>query len=230
MHERAGRLYARYNDTAGYAARVAALGSRHGVTADAYPAFAEVGPRPLFMPLLDPPDQVVEDGDRIDLGTRELQVVHTPGHEPAHICLLDPMSGAIFSGDHVLPRISPVIMYDDQYDDVLADYLGSLRRVLGLDIGLTYPAHGVPFERGASRVEQLLVHHDRRLADMLERVRLSPTTAWRVMQALFRPNLSPVDQRLALGETVAHLEHLRLGELIELEEREGVAVYRRKEG
>jgi glyoxylase-like metal-dependent hydrolase (beta-lactamase superfamily II) len=153
-------------------------------------------------------------------------VLHTPGHEPAHICLLDPLSGAIFSGDHVLPRISPVIMYDEEFEDVLADYLESLRRLVGLAIGLTYPAHGVPFERGASRVEQLLVHHDRRLADMLERVRLSPTTAWQVMTALFRPNLSPVDQRLALRETVAHLEHLRLRDLIELEDREGVAVYR----
>jgi predicted DNA-binding protein (UPF0251 family) len=61
---------------------------------------------------------------------------------------------------------------------------------------------------------------------MLDRVRLSPTTAWQVMTALFRPNLSPVDQRLALRETVAHLEHLRLRDLIELEDREGVAVYR----
>jgi hypothetical protein len=35
-----------------------------------------------------------------------------------------------------------------------------------------------------------------------------------------------VDQRLALRETVAHLEHLRLRDLIELEDREGVALYR----
>jgi hypothetical protein len=45
------------------------------------------------------------------------------------------------------------------------------------------------------------------------------------MTALFRPNLSPVDQRLALRETVAHLEHLRLRELVLLDEQEGVAVY-----
>jgi hypothetical protein len=30
------------------------------------------------------------------------------------------------------------------------------------------------------------------------------------MERVFRPNLTPLDQRLALRETIAHLEHLVL--------------------
>ena len=35
-----------------------------------------------------PPDRLVEDGDIIQLGNEQLQVIHTPGHTPGGICLL----------------------------------------------------------------------------------------------------------------------------------------------
>jgi glyoxylase-like metal-dependent hydrolase (beta-lactamase superfamily II) len=41
----------------------------------------------------------VEDGDSIPLGHRELKVVHTPGHDPNHLCFLDTTSRGMFSGD-----------------------------------------------------------------------------------------------------------------------------------
>jgi hypothetical protein len=44
---------------------------------------------------------------------------------------------------------------------------------------------------------------------MLDVVRLGPSTAWSVMLESFRPHLNPLEQRLALRETVSHLEHLR---------------------
>ena len=41
----------------------------------------------------------VKDGDRIDLGERALKVVHTPGHDPNHLCFLDTLSRGLFCGD-----------------------------------------------------------------------------------------------------------------------------------
>ncbi|MGD9079752.1 MAG: MBL fold metallo-hydrolase [Desulfobacterales bacterium] len=41
----------------------------------------------------------VEDGDSIPLGHRELKVIHTPGHDPNHLCFLDTGSGGVFCGD-----------------------------------------------------------------------------------------------------------------------------------
>lgn len=228
MHARAARLVHRYNDTPGFVARNRVLGARHGVPAALLSDLADVGPRPDFMPLIDTPDIVVEDGDVIALSPgRNLEVLHTPGHDPSHICLRDSLTGAVFSGDHVLPRISPVIMFDEDYDDALGDYLGSLRRLLDLPIGLTYPAHGTVIERGAPRVEQILLHHDRRLGQMAELASAVPATAWAVMGAVFRPHLSLQDQRLALRETISHLEHLRLMGSLVGEERDGTVWYRR---
>jgi glyoxylase-like metal-dependent hydrolase (beta-lactamase superfamily II) len=41
----------------------------------------------------------VEDEDRIALGSRELQIIHTPGHDPNHLCYLDTRSRGVFCGD-----------------------------------------------------------------------------------------------------------------------------------
>lgn len=225
MHERAAKLVERYNDTPGYARRLAGIGRTHGVPDEILVAATSIE-RPDYMPLIDPPDHLVADGDEISLGEgRSLVVVHTPGHEPAHICLRDSRSGIFFSGDHVLPRISPVIMYDADVGDPLGDYLESLHRLISLGIGTTFPAHGTLIDRGDERAHQILLHHDRRLRDMMDLVRSGDTTAWMVMTQSFRPNLDPVSARLAFLETVSHLEHLlKLGR-IRAEDRDGRIVY-----
>lgn len=229
MHERASRLVKRYNDTPGAVRRLTRLAGIHGVP-DALIAAATSNERAEWMPFIDPPDHVVADGDEIQLGGgRYLRVVHTPGHEPAHICLRDNRTGILFSGDHILPRISPVIMYDEEEGDPLGKYLRSLDSLIGMGIGVTYPAHGTLIDRGEERARQILLHHDRRLRDMTDLVEEAETTAWTVMTRSFRPNLSPIDARLAFLETVSHLEHLRLSGRIGLEDHDGVTFYRRRE-
>ena len=226
MHERAAKLVDRYNDSPGYMNRLVKIGSVHGIPDSATNAATHVE-RPDYMPLLEPPDFLVGDGDTIDLGDgRSLHVVHTPGHEPAHICLRDSRTGILFSGDHILPRISPVIMYDLDLGDVLGDYLGSLQRLIAMDLGVTYPAHGTLIDQGGERARQILLHHDRRLFDMAELVRSEDTTAWNVMLKSFRPNLDPLQSRLAFLETISHLEHLRLTGRIRDEDRNGKVIYR----
>ncbi len=41
----------------------------------------------------------VEDGDHISLGNRALQVIHTPGHDPNHLCFMDTKTRGLFCGD-----------------------------------------------------------------------------------------------------------------------------------
>ena len=154
-------------------------------------------------------------------------MIHTPGHEPAHICLRDSRTGILFSGDHVLPRISPVIMWDEDLGDPLGTYLASLQKLLGMSPRVTYPAHGTLIDRGDERARQILLHHDRRLLDMSELVRTGDTTAWEVMLKSFRPNLTPLEARLAFLETVSHLEHLRMTGRLQVEQRDGTVVFRR---
>lgn len=215
MHRTSAERIPRYNDTPAFAERTRKLGTRHGVPLALESAFGDVSNRAPFMPEMRQPDLLVNDGDRIHLDDdRWLDVLHTPGHEATHICLRDSRTGILFSGDHVLPRITPVIMIDDDGVDVLGLYMDSLKRIADLDVGLTYPAHGGIVEHGARRAEQILLHHDRRLDGMLEVVTTRPHTGWEVMSESYRPHLSATDQRLALRETVSHLEHLRTKSLV----------------
>jgi glyoxylase-like metal-dependent hydrolase (beta-lactamase superfamily II) len=43
----------------------------------------------------------LKDGDRLELGQRELTVLFTPGHSPDCICLLDERNGLLFGGDTI---------------------------------------------------------------------------------------------------------------------------------
>jgi hypothetical protein len=53
------------------------------------------------------------------------------------------------------------------------------------------------------------------------------STAWEVMLRSFRPNLTPLEARLAFLETISHLEHLKLVGKIRVEQREDVLVFTR---
>ena len=132
MHDRAEKLVDSYNDTPAYVSRLVRLGRTHGIPEQILESVSDF-PRPDYMPLIPKPDTTVADGQSFELGAgRKLTVVHTPGHEPAHICLVDSKTDVTFSGDHVLPRISPVIMYDGVLDDPLGDYLNSLQKLINM--------------------------------------------------------------------------------------------------
>lgn len=45
------------------------------------------------------PSRLLKDGDTVDFGGRTVKVIHTPGHSPGHICLLEEEKGYLFTGD-----------------------------------------------------------------------------------------------------------------------------------
>lgn len=226
MHERGAKLVHRYNDTAGLQHRTEQLARRHGVPPSAHDSFVHIGPRPDWMPFLSPPDVAVTDGDSVEIGSsRRLEVIFTPGHEPTHICLRDSLTGILFAGDHILPRITPYVGYDEDFPDVLGEFLNSLRRIEDLRVATTYPAHGDIVSHGSARAEQIFLHHQRRLLGMKEVIAPLGSSAWQVMEQVFRPNLSPMDQRMALRETIAHLEHLQLNGRLALADEPDRVIY-----
>ena len=71
------------------------------------------------------PTATVEDGQIIDLGNRELEVIYTPGHNSSCITLIDERNGLLFTGDTWYP--GPLYAFDD--DSSMADYLESMREI-----------------------------------------------------------------------------------------------------
>lgn len=45
------------------------------------------------------PTRILQDNDIIDIGFRKIQVIHTPGHSPGHVCLWDEDRRYLFTGD-----------------------------------------------------------------------------------------------------------------------------------
>jgi glyoxylase-like metal-dependent hydrolase (beta-lactamase superfamily II) len=175
-----------------------------------------------------PPEPTVrlKHGDVIKLAGREWFAVHTPGHTLDHLCLHDPESGVVLSGDHVLPTITPHISGMNSGRDPLALFFDSLDRVAALEnVHQVLPAHGHPFPDLAARTEAIKEHHRERL-EKLEAVAAEMPdrrgTVEDFSHHLFRKERWG---SMAESETYAHLEHLRHAGRAESFDRNGVLVY-----
>lgn len=171
---------------------------------------------PSTSSLWDAPDDWLNGRDDIMLKSRTLAQLPTPGHTQGHLCFRDEAGGLLFSGDHVLPHITPSIGFEPSpTNSPLADYLQSLRRVRELPDTVLLPAHGPVCASVHDRVDELFAHHASRLDASLAAIEAGATTTYETTQRLtwtkrersFR-DLDPFNQMLAVVETAAHLDVL----------------------
>lgn len=83
------------------------------------------------------PTMVLKDNDIIDIGGRSIQVLHTPGHSPGHICFFEKERGYLFTGDLVYK--DTLFAYYPSTDPKA--YLKSIERVATLPVKKVFPAH-----------------------------------------------------------------------------------------
>jgi glyoxylase-like metal-dependent hydrolase (beta-lactamase superfamily II) len=168
----------------------------------------------------------VQEGDTVTFAGSTWDVYWTPGHEWGHIVFFRPSDRLLIAGDTLLGKITPHIGYMLEPDDPLGQFLGSLDKLTSLDVGLVVPGHGRPFERGAERARVIRRHHEQRLRGcMATLMHRRPLPAIEVARELFGRNLMFFEERLALAETLAHLEYLRLRERLVREMVDGVWHY-----
>jgi glyoxylase-like metal-dependent hydrolase (beta-lactamase superfamily II) len=160
-------------------------------------------------------DKLLEDGDTIDLAGMKVKVIWTPGHAAEHICLHDANRRILFSGDHVLPKItSHVSLHTWEKRDPLGEYLDSLNKVKDLPVDLILPGHEANFTDLRNRVAQLFKHHEARLAEVKEALRNEKSTVFDVAGAIHWdsrpwPIMDFWTKRMAATETYAHIIYLR---------------------
>lgn len=92
------------------------------------------------------PTIIYEDGDKIDIGNGEyLEVIHTPGHSRGSICLYEPVSKSLFSGDTVFPGGGFGRMdFEGSEPEKMP---GSIEKLTKLDVKTLYSGHGAPADR-----------------------------------------------------------------------------------
>jgi glyoxylase-like metal-dependent hydrolase (beta-lactamase superfamily II) len=179
------------------------------------------------------PDTWILDDEVIEVGGRRLKAISTPGHTQGHLVFHDEQAATLFSGDHVLPHITPSIGLEPiPGRSPLADFLGSLRKVRRLPDSRLFPAHGPVVASSHARIDELLLHHDHRLRATLTAVREGCRTGFAVARRLTWTSrevaydtLPTFHAMLAVIETSSHLRLLvEQGHLTETVEA-GVSIY-----
>jgi glyoxylase-like metal-dependent hydrolase (beta-lactamase superfamily II) len=87
--------------------------------------------------------RTLRDGDKVELGGRDLTVLHTPGHTPDCICLLDERNGVLFGGDTI--NTGPI--YAQLADSDVEAFAKSTRRLASLasSVRVVYVPHFVRY-------------------------------------------------------------------------------------
>jgi glyoxylase-like metal-dependent hydrolase (beta-lactamase superfamily II) len=101
------------------------------------------------------PQHVPADGERLSLDECALTAIHTPGHASNCVCYLLERERLLFTGDHVLEGVSPVILPPD---GDMAAYLHSLEKLQARDFERIAPGHGGIMERGKEILAALRAH------------------------------------------------------------------------
>jgi len=109
---------------------------------------------------------LVEDGAHIDLGERRLTAIHTPGHDPNHLCFMDSKTQGLFCGDALggyfpetkirmpacVPGSNPVLMVE------------SIEKVRQSNPALLFFSHGGT-TAGASRLIHSILNVEKQCTD-----------------------------------------------------------------
>ena len=204
---------------------------QHGMPTDE-PWFSHADPKQLHKIIRVPRFEaitLVESGQYLHLAGERYRVIWTPGHSDGHICLFRDSDGVFLSADHVLPRITPNIGLYSEYDraNPLADYLDSLRTVAPLPASIVLPGHGEPFNDLAGRVTEIIEHHEQREIEILTLLDEQPQNAYQLAEKLFGHRLKSNEaRRMAVAETLSHLEYLRLdGQVAQHKTTNGLILY-----
>lgn len=166
------------------------------------------------------------DGMQFDIGDRRWRCIAGYGHSPEHMALYNERDGLLISGDMLLPTISTNIsVYEMEPDgDPLGLFLTSIERMRELpEDTLALPSHGRPFKGVHTRIDQLQAHHSARLSEVSQACRQTPSSAADMLPVLFKRKLDLHQTTFAMGEAVAHLNHLwQRGELTRIQDASGV--------
>lgn len=161
--------------------------------------------------------EFVPSGHVVAAGRRSLRTVLAKGHTRGHLCLYEPEERILFSGDHVLGKITPNITQMSFDHDALGEYLDSLELVAGLGAKIAYPGHRVPIADLPGRVCELRRHHERRLEEVMDivgdggpdTVEVTRRMRWSLTIENW-DDYPPAQKLFSAGEALAHLHYLTL--------------------
>lgn len=159
-------------------------------------------------------DATIDEGHVFDLGRWcgpgpfLVDVLHTPGHAPGHVVLVDRRSGAraMIVGD-MIAGIGTIVIDPPEGD--MFEYLAQLRRLRAMPNAILFPAHGPGAIDGHAKLDQYVAHRlmrEDKVVTALERAH-RPSTPRALLEDAYA-DTPPALYPLAARSCLAHLEKL----------------------
>ena len=171
-------------------------GSRRGAGT---PGLGEAFVDPAFLP-----DRTLKDGDVVRTGGVALDVLHTPGHAPDHLCFALVGHRTVFTGDHVMGWNTTVIAPPE---GSMASFLASLEKLLRRHDKIFLPAHGGRVQTPQRVVKAYIMHRQWRDQTILACLEDGVSTIPGIVAKLYGALDSDLKAAAALS-VLAHLEYL----------------------
>jgi glyoxylase-like metal-dependent hydrolase (beta-lactamase superfamily II) len=171
------------------------------------------------------------EGETIAIGGRDWRVRFSQGHAADHATFWCGSENLVIGGDQLLPGISPnlSVYAAEPMADPVGEWLSSLAALTphAREDQLVLPGHKLPYKGLPARLAQLAGHHREALFRLKEFLAV-PATAVDCFPALFKREIGPGEYTLALGEAVAHLNHLlRRGDVSRRMREDGAWLWQR---
>lgn len=122
----------------------------YDVPAELFTALPEEGYDPgSYAVLPAPATRIVEEGDMVDVGDRQFEILHLPGHSPGSIGLWEAKTGVLFSGDAIYD--GPLL--DELPGSDIPTYVATMKRLRALPVTIVHAGHDPSF--GRTRLREL---------------------------------------------------------------------------
>lgn len=151
-------------------------------------------------------DRTITDGDTIDGTEFRLEVLHTPGHAPNHLCFYLDEERILFTGDTILDGMYSVVSPKSRGD--MAAYIVTLERLRKMRLAKIAPGHGDVIEEPRARIDEYLHHRLAREKQILGILKKEPAKIREIVAALYADTPEPLLE-VAGQQVHAHLLKLR---------------------
>jgi glyoxylase-like metal-dependent hydrolase (beta-lactamase superfamily II) len=116
--------------------------------------FAEIPAHNIHLEM--PPvkiDHLLNEGDKLKVGSLELDVWLTPGHTDSQLCFR--LGELLFSGDNIY-RDGCVGAIDAHHGSEIPAFIQSLKRIRACDAKWLLPSHGPPFKKDNALIDRTI--------------------------------------------------------------------------
>lgn len=126
-------------------------------------------------PNFDPEIRLL-DGARFEVGTLEVQVVHTPGHADDHLCFRT--GNVLFTGDHIMGGSSVMV-------EKMGPYLASLEKLKGSGLEKLHPGHGESMDDPDEVIDWYLAHRLQRHEQVFDAISKGAETVPDIVEVVY---------------------------------------------